>query len=704
MNEFMFQQPHWLWLLLVVGALAFFVVKAQRKLIQIRTEMGSVPKRTDVVAWAGLVASVLVILAVARPVSDPKPSPVYREGRDVIFVLDVSRSMLAQDMLPSRLELAKLAVNDCLEFLPGGRVGLVLFAGSASIRCPLTEDRAFLQSALADAGPGSVSYGSTFLHPAVEKVVDRLLSKKRFGFQDVIFLTDGGDHSEESIAKCTELLAGSGARVLMVGFGDSSIGARIPIFDGEKTSYLQEEGREVRVKQEQGVLRELASRSGGVYLDASKGIFHLGSAYQSLSVDLDRVASDGQLQMKYKERYVWFLAAALCVLLFGAGAGRMHHRVNLVLLALLLCSNVRAQESTTPAWLESLENAATDSARVTILVRAASDAVKASDFSTASDCYSQALAFAGSENEQRALAYAGAQAMGRAAFGMLGEDPYVAASMAEQAELALLTQRRLHPSDSSVLRDLCCIYDIQSQAAGLIAAQEASDEQMQKKMEELLQKLQALADQQREVVKACRPMRPEKREPAPAAELVAALCQATQQSEQPILTELNPIRNEFGSMAEMMKQLLSDQLGIDGAEDNEFGKATGLLAEAESALKTAIQRYADGLGLPGLGSSEVALRKMDETLNLFANQQSSEGDESEESEDEDGEYEMSDEWGEGEMESMPMESAAGRMDLESRQLPEPQFSAEDILQEEAANNRAREQKGSGGDSDVKKDW
>jgi len=92
----------------------------------------------------------LCIIALARPVREQEPTTVKREGRDVVFMLDVSRSMLAQDLAPNRLERAKLAIIDCIERLQGDRVGLVAFAGSAVVRCPLTLDYGFFKQMLED--------------------------------------------------------------------------------------------------------------------------------------------------------------------------------------------------------------------------------------------------------------------------------------------------------------------------------------------------------------------------------------------------------------------------------------------------------------------------------------------------------------------------------------------------------------------------
>ena len=90
-----------------------------------------------------LAALCLTVLALARPAWNPVAREVSRKGRDVVFVLDVSRSMLADDLQPNRLERAKIAIGDCLDVLEGDRVALVVFAGTAMVRCPLTVDYGF---------------------------------------------------------------------------------------------------------------------------------------------------------------------------------------------------------------------------------------------------------------------------------------------------------------------------------------------------------------------------------------------------------------------------------------------------------------------------------------------------------------------------------------------------------------------------------
>lgn len=125
------------------------------------------------------VAAAFIIFALARPAWNLKPEKVKAKGRDVVFLIDVSRSMLATDLVPNRLERSKLAVKDCLENIKGDRVGIVAFAGNSVIKCPLTLDYGFFRMALDDLSPQSVSRGGTMLGDALRKCLKEVFDKGR---------------------------------------------------------------------------------------------------------------------------------------------------------------------------------------------------------------------------------------------------------------------------------------------------------------------------------------------------------------------------------------------------------------------------------------------------------------------------------------------------------------------------------------------
>lgn len=144
-----------------------------------------------------LAAFTLLVLALARPGYAPKKHSVSRTGRDVVFALDVSQSILAEDVAPSRLEVSKQAVRDALKTFSNERVGLVVYAGSATILCPLTYDYDFVRYMLEQAHTRSADFGGTTVQSAVEKVVDQVFMPDRGGVQDLVILTDGRDHGSQ---------------------------------------------------------------------------------------------------------------------------------------------------------------------------------------------------------------------------------------------------------------------------------------------------------------------------------------------------------------------------------------------------------------------------------------------------------------------------------------------------------------------------
>jgi Ca-activated chloride channel family protein len=136
-------------------------------------------------------AAVFLIIGMARPAWNPKPETVERKGRDVVFLLDVSKSMLAEDLLPNRLERAKLAISDCIERLEGDRIALVVFAGTAAVKCPLTLDYGFFRMMLKDISTDSIVRGGTLIGDALRKVMTDVFDDQIKEYKDIILITDG---------------------------------------------------------------------------------------------------------------------------------------------------------------------------------------------------------------------------------------------------------------------------------------------------------------------------------------------------------------------------------------------------------------------------------------------------------------------------------------------------------------------------------
>lgn len=328
METFVFQSPqalYWLWLL---PALAFIFVYGEKACARARRRFagsarvfaGGAPGRRWVRFFLRAGAAACVVLALARPAWDPRPETRPATGRDVVFLLDVSRSMLADDLAPSRLGRAKLAVQDCVEKIKGDRVALLAFAGSSALLCPLTVDYSFFLSALKEASPESVERGGSLPGDALRKAGELLLGRGSDGAHtDLVMVTDGGDAdmADESFAEAAAAELGKkGARLLVVGIGDASQGRRIPETgaDGSRR-FVQYRGREVWDKLHSGLLRKMAAATpGGVYFNAGTGNFDLGEIYETVISAADKGGLGERTVVRYQEKFPLFLGVALALL------------------------------------------------------------------------------------------------------------------------------------------------------------------------------------------------------------------------------------------------------------------------------------------------------------------------------------------------------------------------------------------------------
>jgi Ca-activated chloride channel family protein len=264
-----------------------------------------------------VVAFVSIVLALTEPKWNPQPQQIRRQGRDVVILLDTSRSMLAEDIKPSRLERSKIAIGDLLEVLRGDRVAIITFAGNATVKCPLTQDYAFVRMALADISTESNSRGGTMIGDAIRKAADEVFDRQSRQYKDLILITDGEDHDSFPV-EAARKAAEEGVRIIAIGLGDDATGSRIPITgpNGEKT-FLKYQGQEVWSKLDSDTLREIAYATNGACLSVSPGMdMDLGKIYESQIASAEKRELESMTMMKYDEKFQIFVALAI-VLLVG---------------------------------------------------------------------------------------------------------------------------------------------------------------------------------------------------------------------------------------------------------------------------------------------------------------------------------------------------------------------------------------------------
>jgi Ca-activated chloride channel homolog len=276
----------------------------------------SVSTARQVLKAAMLVAGfACVAVALMQPKWNPRPLEIKRTGRDVAILLDTSRSMLGEDLRPSRLEAARIAINDLLEVLKGDRVAIVTFAGNSSVKCPLTQDYAFARMALAEVSTESSSRGGTMIGDAVRKAMAEVFDEKERKFKDIILITDGDDHDSfplDAAKKAGE----EGIRIIAVGLGNQTEGTRIPVTgeNGEKT-FLKYKGQEVWTKLNSKMLREMAfATPGGKYVPVETGTCDLGRIYEEVIAAAEKKELESTTMVQYDEKFQIFLALGLLLI------------------------------------------------------------------------------------------------------------------------------------------------------------------------------------------------------------------------------------------------------------------------------------------------------------------------------------------------------------------------------------------------------
>ena len=282
----------------------------------------AVPKAPAAGLQLGLVVAglVLVLLAAARPQWGKTTERVVERSRNVVVAIDVSRSMLAEDVRPNRLGRAKADVADLVDSLEGDRCALVAFRRKGVVICPLTTDHGYLRSALEQLSPESAPRGETDLGAAIRASLDAL-DPAADDHNAIILISDGGDLRGEAIANA-ELAKKRGIPIFTVGIGDPKRGAAIPAENGR--GELVFEGKPVKVKLEERALKAVSEASRGRYVPlATAGTAEttLGAIYRRF---LRQVAAKEQNEEAERaaERYQVFLMPGLALLIAGAALSR----------------------------------------------------------------------------------------------------------------------------------------------------------------------------------------------------------------------------------------------------------------------------------------------------------------------------------------------------------------------------------------------
>ena len=263
------------------------------------------------IVW--LMALLFLFITLMHPQWNKKEETVKQQGRDLFIVLDISRSMLAQDLSPSRLEFAKAKIKRLLKSLSCERVGLIVFAGSTFVQCPLTRDYGAFYMFLDQLDAATISAGTTSLDKAIAKAIQafKVHSPKS---KIVAIFTDGEDFST-NLKEIKKEAVKENLTIFTFGVGTGH-GAPIPLYDaqGKQSGHQKDSAGQVVISRlNEDILQNLATDLGGAYIAISQDDSDIAKLVKKLDAIEKEDIEDKKIS-EYQEQYPWFLLVA-CLLL-----------------------------------------------------------------------------------------------------------------------------------------------------------------------------------------------------------------------------------------------------------------------------------------------------------------------------------------------------------------------------------------------------
>lgn len=308
--------------LVLIGGLLYFLVRQHRLALKKVGSPDLVAQLSSVVNWRGrrwrnivwLTTLGLLVITLMRPQWGTKSEFVDRQGVEVMIALDISKSMLAEDLKPNRLARAKLDINELMDTISGNDIGLVLFSGAAFVQFPLTSDFNTARAFLDGANPGVISRPGTAIAEAVHIALEAF-NEDRATQKVIILLTDGEDHEGDAL-KVAHEAADSNTLIYSIGFG-SSQGEPIPEYDEQGTflGYKTDQaGERVLTRLNETVLQDIALVTGGRYFRATADGREVGFLANEIA-KLQTSELESRFESTFVERFQWFLGAAVLLLI-----------------------------------------------------------------------------------------------------------------------------------------------------------------------------------------------------------------------------------------------------------------------------------------------------------------------------------------------------------------------------------------------------
>ncbi len=321
---FRFEHGEYLWALLLIPVMVgffFFTWRFRKKAIQRFGNPNLVsqlmPKFSNTKYLLKLILLVLsftfLVIAMANPQWGTKKEKVKRKNIDVFLALDVSYSMLAEDVAPSRLDRAKKFLEDLIFKLRGERLGFISFAGNAYLESPLMSDYEFITLKVRSVNPYQIPTQGTAISEAVD-LAEQMFKKDNKSHKALIIITDGETHDDATLAS-VQAASKNGLIIFTIGVGTSS-GSFIPVMVNNRSDFKRDQtGNPVRTMLDENVLQSIAKAADGAYFNLSAGSDQVLSALKNKIDQIQKQESEQRVFQEYDSYFQYFLAVGLFFLL-----------------------------------------------------------------------------------------------------------------------------------------------------------------------------------------------------------------------------------------------------------------------------------------------------------------------------------------------------------------------------------------------------
>lgn len=320
---FRLANPEYLYALLVVPALMLFFfysrLKRKKALALFGNKdilsflMPNVSKSRPALKFFILMLALSsLIIALARPQFGSKLRTEKRKGIELMIALDVSNSMLAEDIQPSRLERAKRAISQLVDKLSNDQIGLIVFAGDAYTQLPITADYVSAKLFLNAINPSMVPTQGTAIGSAID-LAAKSFNPQFKGSKAIIVITDGENHEDNAVQAATEA-AGQDITVYTLGMGLPQGGPIPVIVDGQKTYMKDKQGNIIVTRLDESMLQKIAEAGNGAYIRANNSQVGLNDLFNEIN-KMEKSEVESQIYSDYDDKFQYFIGLALFLML-----------------------------------------------------------------------------------------------------------------------------------------------------------------------------------------------------------------------------------------------------------------------------------------------------------------------------------------------------------------------------------------------------